>query len=58
MNLPKFAQVVSQWLPLLTSLSSIEETERFAQELCRALENALKAVGKLPNKKSGKSAPW
>lgn len=58
MNLPKFAQVVSQWLPLLTRLSSIEETEHFAQELCRALENALKAVGKRPNKKSGTSAPW
>lgn len=39
-------------------MSSIEETERFAEKLCRTLENALKAVDKRLNKKSRKSAPW
>lgn len=29
-NLPLFIQVVSQWIPLLTPLSTIEETEDFA----------------------------
>ena len=57
-NLPKFAQAVSRWIPPLTSLSTIEETEEFAQNICWALENALKAVGKRASMKSGRSAPW
>ena len=57
-NLPQFVRVVSRLLPTLTVLSSSEETEFFAQNLCWALENALKAAGKRPNKKSGRSAPW
>ncbi|KHJ31233.1 putative avra10-like protein [Erysiphe necator] len=57
-NIPRFTRIVSQWLPPLTPLRTIEETENFAQDLCRTLENALKAVGKRPNKKSGRSATW
>ncbi|POS83215.1 hypothetical protein EPUL_003747 [Erysiphe pulchra] len=46
------------WMAYFPTAPRSEETECFAQEICWALENALKAVGKRPNKKSGKSAPW
>lgn len=57
-NLPHFAQVVLRWLPSLGPLSIVEEIENFAKGISRALENALKAVGKRPNKKSERGAPW
>ena len=57
-NLPQFSRVVAQWLPPVISLNTLEETENFAQDICWALENAVKAVGKRPNKQNGKSAPW
>lgn len=56
-NLSQFARVVTQWSPFFRSISTIEEIDKFAQDINLALENALKAVGKQPNKKSGKSAP-
>ncbi|KAI0990751.1 hypothetical protein K3495_g17436, partial [Podosphaera aphanis] len=34
------------------------DIEQFAQDLCRALVDALKAVGKASNGRSGRSAPW
>lgn len=57
-EIPKFIRVVSQWLPPLSVLNTVEETENCAQSICWALESALKAVGKRPNKKSGRSAAW
>ncbi|KAI0994567.1 hypothetical protein K3495_g13614, partial [Podosphaera aphanis] len=57
-NLPQFAKVVSEWLPPLPSLDSVEQIENFAQGICRALKDALKAVGKRRNKASGRAAPW
>ena len=57
-NLPQFVHVVSQWMPPISSLNTLEEIENFAREMCWALENALKAVGKRPHKKSGRSALW
>ncbi|POS84484.1 hypothetical protein EPUL_003544 [Erysiphe pulchra] len=33
-NLPKFTQAVSRWIPPLTPLNTIEETEDFAQNIC------------------------
>lgn len=57
-KLPHFAKVVSQWIPPLPSLNSVEDTENFAQELCRVLRDAIKAVGKLSHAKSGRSALW
>lgn len=57
-KVPQFIRVVSQWLPPITTLNTVEETENFAQGICWALTNALKAVGKRPNKKSGRKAPW
>ncbi|POS86106.1 hypothetical protein EPUL_002531 [Erysiphe pulchra] len=52
------AAAISQWIPPLTPLNTIEETEDFAQNICWDLENALKAVGKRACMKSGRSAPW
>ena len=57
-NLPQFARVVTHWLPTLRLINTIEEIDKFAQDLSWALESALNAVGKRPNKKSGRSAPW
>lgn len=54
---PKFAQIVSQWLPSLTTLNTTEGTEIFAQDIYWALENALKAVAKQASKDNGRSAP-
>jgi hypothetical protein len=42
----------------MTTLDTIKETEKYAQGLFWALENAFKVVGKRPNKKSGRNAPW
>lgn len=57
-KVPQFIRVVSQWLPPIPTLSTVEETEKFAQDICLALTNSLKAVGKRSNKKSGRRAPW
>ncbi|KAI0995288.1 hypothetical protein K3495_g12894 [Podosphaera aphanis] len=57
-NLPQFAKVVSEWLPPLPSLDSVEQIENFARGICRALKDALKAVGKRRNKASGRAASW
>ncbi|KHJ34775.1 putative eka-like protein [Erysiphe necator] len=57
-DLPKFAQAISRWIPPLIPLNTTEESEYFAQNICWALENALKAVGKCANTKCGRSAPW
>ncbi|POS82638.1 hypothetical protein EPUL_004536, partial [Erysiphe pulchra] len=43
-NLPQFSRVVTQWLPTLRIMSTIEEVDKFAQDISWALENALKAV--------------
>ncbi|KAI0994593.1 hypothetical protein K3495_g13588 [Podosphaera aphanis] len=51
-------EVVTQWLPCLRLINTIEEIDNFAQDISWALENALKAVGKKPNRKSGRGAPW
>lgn len=57
-NIPQFNRVVTQWLPSLRLINTTEEIDNFAQDISCALENALKAVGKKPNKKSGRGAPW
>lgn len=57
-NLLHFSRLVSQWLSPLGSLSTIEETENLAGGINRVLKNALKAVSKRANKKSGRGAPW
>ncbi|KHJ30047.1 putative eka-like protein [Erysiphe necator] len=57
-NLPQFARVVAQLLPSYRPISTAEEIDEFTQDINLALGNALKAVGKQPNEKSGKSAPW
>ncbi|POS84326.1 hypothetical protein EPUL_004202, partial [Erysiphe pulchra] len=51
-KIPQFTKIA------MATLNTIEMTEKYAQEICLALDNALKAVGKRPNKKSGKNAPW
>ncbi|POS82700.1 hypothetical protein EPUL_003942 [Erysiphe pulchra] len=57
-NIPQFGRVMSQWLPSITCLNTLEEIDNFAREICWALENALKTTGKRLNEKSGRSAPW
>ncbi|KAI0992506.1 hypothetical protein K3495_g15679, partial [Podosphaera aphanis] len=57
-KLPQYANVVSQWIPPLSVLDTEEEVERFAQQICLALTDALKAVGRRSNKAAGRSAPW
>ncbi|KAI0997483.1 hypothetical protein K3495_g10701 [Podosphaera aphanis] len=57
-NIPQFNRVVTQWLPCLRLINTIEEIDNFAQDISWALENALKAVGKKPNRKSGRGVPW
>ncbi|KAI1006775.1 hypothetical protein K3495_g1438 [Podosphaera aphanis] len=56
-KLPQYANSVSQWIPPLSVLDT-EDVERFAQRICLALTDALKAVGRRPNKAAGRSAPW
>ncbi|KAI1005287.1 hypothetical protein K3495_g2936 [Podosphaera aphanis] len=56
--LPLFAQLVFRWMPHAHDLTSIDEIEQFAQDLCKTLGKALKAVGKVSNGGSGRSAPW
>ncbi|POS87283.1 hypothetical protein EPUL_000774 [Erysiphe pulchra] len=43
-NIPQFIRVVSQWLPPLTTLNTVEQTENYAQSIYWALDSALKAV--------------
>lgn len=50
--------MVAQWIPPVPSLNTIEEVEDFAHDLTKTLTDALRAVGKHPNRKSGRSAPW
>ncbi|KAI0992646.1 hypothetical protein K3495_g15539, partial [Podosphaera aphanis] len=57
-KVPLFAHLVSQWIPNIKELTVTEEIEQFAQDLCRALTDALKAVGKDSSGGSGRSAPW
>ncbi|KHJ34890.1 putative avra10-like protein [Erysiphe necator] len=57
-NLPHLARVVSQWLPQIADLKTVEEIEIFAQDICWALANALEAVGRRPIKQSRRSALW
>lgn len=57
-NLPQFAKVVTQWIPPVPSLNIIKEVEDFAHDLTKTLTDALRAIGKHPNRKSGSSAPW
>lgn len=57
-NLPQFAKVVAQWIPPVPSLNTIEKVEDFAHDLTKTLTDALRAVGKHPNWKSGRSASW
>ncbi|KAI0994155.1 hypothetical protein K3495_g14026 [Podosphaera aphanis] len=57
-KLPQFAQLGSRWMPRAQDLKSEGDIEQFAQDLCRALVDALKAVGKASNGRSGRSAPW
>ncbi|POS83591.1 hypothetical protein EPUL_004307 [Erysiphe pulchra] len=53
-----FTHVVSHWLPTISAPNYIEETENLAQDLCRILKEAIKAVDKRPSRGKGKSAPW
>ncbi|KAI1004651.1 hypothetical protein K3495_g3567 [Podosphaera aphanis] len=57
-KVPLFAHLVSQWIPNVQELMVTEEIEQFAQDVCRALTDALKAVGKASSGGSGSSAPW
>ncbi|KAI1007859.1 hypothetical protein K3495_g371 [Podosphaera aphanis] len=57
-KVPLFAHLVSQWTPNVQELTVTEEIEQFAQDLGRALTDALKAVGKASSGGSGRSAPW
>ncbi|KAI1005750.1 hypothetical protein K3495_g2460 [Podosphaera aphanis] len=57
-KLLQFAQLVSPWMSRAQDLKSKGDTEQLAQDLCRALKDALKAVGKVSNGRSGRSAPW
>ncbi|KAI0991816.1 hypothetical protein K3495_g16371, partial [Podosphaera aphanis] len=57
-KLPQFAHVVSQWIPPISPLNTVESVDKFAEDLCKALSDALKAVGKRSNKVLGRSAPW
>ncbi|KHJ30457.1 putative eka-like protein [Erysiphe necator] len=57
-KVPQFTRLVTEWLPPNTTLNTVEETEKFAQEICWALTNSLKAVGRRINKTSGRKAPW
>ncbi|KAI0991611.1 hypothetical protein K3495_g16576, partial [Podosphaera aphanis] len=54
-KVPLFAHLVSQWIPNIKELTVTEEIETFAQDLCRALTDALKAVGKDSSGGSGRS---
>ncbi|POS84848.1 hypothetical protein EPUL_002434 [Erysiphe pulchra] len=55
-NVLQFIRVVLHWLPQPTIINTVEETESYAQGICWALDSAMKAVGKRPNQKSGRSA--
>ncbi|KAI0995753.1 hypothetical protein K3495_g12427 [Podosphaera aphanis] len=57
-KVPLFAHLVSQWIPNIQELTVTEEIVQFAQDLCRALTDAPKAVGKASSGGSGRSAPW
>lgn len=57
-QLPRFALVVSRWVPPLTPINSVKDIEEFAEELCGTLKQAIKAVGRRPNPGNGRSAPW
>ncbi|POS82119.1 hypothetical protein EPUL_005750, partial [Erysiphe pulchra] len=57
-KVPQSTRLVTEWLPPSTTLNTIEEIEKIAQDICWALTNSLKAVGKRPNKATGKKAPW
>ncbi|KHJ33588.1 putative eka-like protein [Erysiphe necator] len=57
-SLPYFAHVVSRWILPITYLNSTDDLEVFAEDLCRALADGIKAVGKRSSEGKGKSAPW
>ncbi|KAI0997119.1 hypothetical protein K3495_g11068 [Podosphaera aphanis] len=57
-KIPQHVNVVSQWIPPLSVPDAKEDVKRFAQQIYLALTDALKAVGRRPNKAAGSSAPW
>lgn len=57
-KIPEYAKVVSQWVPPLPPLNSIEDIEKATEDICNVLQDALKAIGRRPRRGNGKSAPW
>ncbi|KAI0997417.1 hypothetical protein K3495_g10768 [Podosphaera aphanis] len=57
-NLPRYAQAISQWIHPPPLLDSSDAVEKYAEELCFHLTNAIKATGTRPKKGKGKAAAW
>lgn len=57
-DLPNFAQAVAQWAHPPPKLDTIDKVEKYAQELCSHLSNAIKATGTLVKNGHGKHSPW
>lgn len=57
-KLPKYAKVVSMWVPPLPTLNSVEDTEKATKYIGKFLQDALKVVGRRPRRGNGKSASW
>lgn len=45
-SVDRLSHLVTQWLPPQTPLTSVEEAEKFAGELCWTLNLAMKAAGR------------
>ena len=57
-KLPDFVRAVSQWISAPQSLVSTSDVERYAEAICQALTDGLKAFRKRRIQGSGRSAPW
>ncbi|KAI0999448.1 hypothetical protein K3495_g8750 [Podosphaera aphanis] len=57
-NLPSYVQATSQWIHPPPPLNSSDDVEKYTEELCFHLTNAIKATGTRPKKGKGKAAAW
>ena len=57
-NLPKFALAVTQWTHLPLVLDTVHKADKYANNLCSALTDAVKAAGTQRDTRHGKYAPW
>ncbi|KAI1002492.1 hypothetical protein K3495_g5712, partial [Podosphaera aphanis] len=57
-KLPRYAHAIAQWTRPPPLLDSNEKIEKYAQDLCFHLSNAIKATGTRPKRGKVKAAPW